>query len=162
MLRFLRAPLLLMSLRNRNLKFSFSSKIETLLSLSTILLFISDAADLLFFFSDHYTVFALLGIFNNKYLFALMSSFGDYMWVINASFLAFSIILKGIISKQNGESLDFRKTKTPYFLVGDFLAACIELFVGLTFINPALASKKFFSSLIILGCSYKLTKILMI
>ena len=61
-LRFLRAPLLVLSLHNREINLSFHSKTQAISSIETVAKLASDCADAIFFFSDHYGVFFALGI----------------------------------------------------------------------------------------------------
>lgn len=160
--RFIRVPILFSSLKNRKMNLKFEGILSKLNSLFLVSIFVSDFSDLLFYCVDHYSFLTLLGITGNKVISSNFEDLGNYLWVIGAGAQIISILAKSVRMKIEGYCLGQNKNREAYWLVGDLLGAVIELFVGLTFINPRLASKKVFATFILIGCAYKLTKSVMI
>ena len=125
MVRFVRVPLLFSSLKTRKINLKFDDKVSQFASLFVLCLFISDSADLLFYVTDHYSFLTSMGVLSNKMLFHLCDNLGNYLWVIGALAQVTSVLTKAYMLRLEGQSLDFRKSNTPYLLVGDLLAACI-------------------------------------
>ena len=91
-----------------------------------------------------------------------MDVLGNYLWVIWGIFLVISIILKSIKLTLWETTFSWGNNKTTYLLIGDFFGAIIEVFVGIVFLNPGLASKKLFATLILIICGYKITKMALV
>ena len=125
MVRFVRAPILFSSIRNRKINLNFKDTLSALSSLFIISLLISDSADLVFYFTDHYSFLTLIGVSGDKMISSLFDDIGNYLWVLGAVAQIISILAKAYIMKLEGQSLDLKKSRNPYLLIGDLLAACI-------------------------------------
>lgn len=99
-LRFIRSPFTLRDIiENRNI-LSFNYNPFTFKSMSKVCQYIGDIFDLLFYFTDHYFSFLMLGVVVNHDLNEKLEFFGHIAWIINGFFLFFAAAFKAIEIKK--------------------------------------------------------------
>ena len=108
--------------------------------------FLSDLFNLLYYFTDHYTLaflvrFSLMqfGLFTNKSFEYEADYWGTIFWIISNVFLAVNdLLVLYRLRREKGKAA----SKQVYFTQADFLRNVIDTFIAFCFFEKTLISKK--------------------
>lgn len=139
-IRFVRGRLLLQSIWNSPILAGQDCPHFKIKTAENILVLLSSISDGIFYFTDHYAVFSLLGIVSNESHLAFYDDIGNWMWAVCSTFMVAALFLRFwfyyLTIKEEKEWERLKK-----LVLMDIIRNSIEITMGIFFLNPHLVSK---------------------